>query len=135
MIKHTFWSYLQSLFFKCVFKDFVTDFCIGGFSLVTIVLTLESFETLRNSFGYSFGVFFPWRSIDWRFFSFSINNVSYFSLKIFNIMYIKMFLNHGINIFLFGKIKNMTFNSQPVYILHFERTINLKAADDISLFE
>jgi len=115
-----------------VSKHFAIDFYVGGFSLVTSAFTLETFETVRTFFGYSFGVFFPCRNIDWRFFNSPMNNVAYFALRNFNTMHFTTFLNSGMRIVLFGKRKNISFNPQLVYIRHFERRINFRVADDIS---
>lgn len=47
-----------------VFKDFVIDFCLCGFSIITSDFPLETLETLQTFLGYSFIVSFTSRSTD-----------------------------------------------------------------------
>ena len=102
---------------------------------VTSVFTLEKYESFFGStfFGYRSESFHVEVSI--HSFFFPINNVAYFALRNFNTMHITKFLNRRIGIYLFGKSKHISLNPQLIYKRHFERRINLKAADDISNFK
>ena len=85
-----------------VFKGFAIDFFVGPFSLLP-TFTLSKDLKQHVSFSDIFSSVKKKKKNGRPIFPFLINNVVYFAFRIFNIMHITTFLNHGIKTLLFRK--------------------------------